>query len=282
MKTAAILYGRNDGYKEDDRVVICLTSFLETFDEVWYIDWNSDEEKGSLLWQIEDRLPKTGRLKHIVIPPSIVKQITPSDASLVNGLIPPNMVFRRTTADWVVNSTLDIIAPNKDIFTKFLLKANKETFYTLSRRDIEYEDVIKNGIEDWRLFRNILDKTTKERRFPAKVTPNDNYSIINCCGDFQLASNDVWNKIKGYEEQMCYACFPDTNVQKKAVLNGFGLEAVFDIPLYHMSHTGMSNDGTSPSKQKYNDPYEWVEWFEESRNTSYWGLSNADIEIETF
>ena len=81
---------------------------------------------------------------------------------------------------------------------------------------------------------------------------------------------------------MYYACYPDTNIQKKAVLNGFGLEAVFNVPLYHMSHTGMGNDGTSPSKQKYNDPYEWVEWFEESKNSSYWGLANADIEIETF
>ena len=92
----------------------------------------------------------------------------------------------------------------------------------------------------------------------------------------------MWNKIKGYEEQMFYACYPDTNIQKKAVLEGFGLEAVYHVPLYHMSHTGMSNDGSSPSKQKYNDPYEWVEWFEETRNTSSWGLGNTNIEIETF
>jgi len=282
MKTAAILYGRNDDYKEDDRAVICITSLLETFDEVWYIDWNSPEERGSLLWQIEDRLPKTGRLKHIVIPPSVVKQLTPADASVGGSVLPNNIGVRRCDADWIVVTTMDIIAPNKEIFNNFLKSADKNTFYTLSRRDIEYGDVIKNGLDDWRLFRNILDKTSEERRFTAKVTPNDNYSLINCCGDFQLASKEVWRKIKGYEEQMYYACYPDTNIQKKAVLNGFGLEAVFNVPLYHMSHTGMGNDGTSPSKQKYNDPYEWVEWFEESKNSSYWGLANADIEIETF
>lgn len=282
MKTAAILYGRNDDYKEDDRAVICITSLLETFDEVWYIDWNSPEERGSLLWQIEDRLPKTGRLKHIVIPPSVVKQLTPADASVGGSVLPNNIGVRRCDADWIVVTTMDIIAPNKEIFNNFLKSADKNTFYTLSRRDIEYGDVIKNGLDDWRLFRNILDKTSEERRFTAKVTPNDNYSLINCCGDFQLASKEVWRKIKGYEEQMYYACYPDTNIQKKAVLNGFGLEAVFNVPLYHMSHTGMGNDGTSPSKQKYNDPYEWVEWFEESKNSTYWGLANADIEIETF
>ena len=282
MKTAAILYCRNDQYKENERAAICINSMLETFDEVWYVDWNSPESKGSLLWQIEDKILKTGRLKHIVIPPSIASQLTPPDASVVNAILPPNMVFRRTDADWVVNTTIDIIAPKKEIFQSFLNQADPNTFYTLSRRDIEYQDVINFGEEKWREYRDILDKTTKERRLYAKVTPNDDYSIINCCGDFQLASRNVWNTIKGYEEQMHYACFLDTNVQKKAVLNGFNLEAIYDIPLYHMSHTGMGNDGSSPSKQKYNDAWDWVEYFKTSKNDDNWGLKGVDIEYEVF
>ena len=79
---------------------------------------------------------------------------------------------------------------------------------------------------------------------------------------------------------MIYACYPDTNVQKKAVLNGFGLEAIYHVPLYHMSHTGMGNDGTSPSKQKYNDPWKWVEYFQESENDENWGFSDIEIEYE--
>jgi hypothetical protein len=35
---------------------------------------------------------------------------------------------------------------------------------------------------------------------------------------------------------MLYSCFVDTNVQKKAVLYGFDLVPVYDVPLYHMSH----------------------------------------------
>jgi hypothetical protein len=79
---------------------------------------------------------------------------------------------------------------------------------------------------------------------------------------------------------MAYACFQDTNVQKKAVLNGFGLQAIYDVPLYHMSHTGMGNDGSSPSKQHYNDPWDWVEWFEETQNDENWGFGNIEIEYE--
>jgi hypothetical protein len=281
MKTAVIIYSRNDGYKEDDRVVTCINSMVETFDEVWYVDWNSPEDKGSLLWKLEDRIIKQGKIKHIIIPPSIASQLTPSDASVVNGLIPPNLVVRRTDADWIVNTTIDIIAPKREIFEAFLAKADKNTFYTLSRRDIEIEDVANFGFDKWKEYRDILDQTTEERRFYAQVTPNDRYSIINCCGDFQLASKHVWNTIKGYEENMYYACFPDTNIQKKAVLNGFNLEAIYDIPLYHMSHLGMGNDGSSPSKQKYNDPWKWVEYFNESENTENWGLNGVEIEYET-
>jgi hypothetical protein len=280
MKTAVIIYSRNDGYKEDDRVVTCINSMVETFDEVWYVDWNSPEDKGSLLWKLEDRIIKQGKIKHIIIPPSIASQLTPSDASVVNGLIPPNLVVRRTEADWIVNTTIDIIAPKREIFEAFLAKADKNTFYTLSRRDIEIEDVANFGFDKWKEYRDILDQTTEERRFYAQVTPNDRYSIINCCGDFQLASKHVWNTIKGYEENMYYACFPDTNIQKKAVLNGFNLEAIYDIPLYHMSHLGMGNDGSSPSKQKYNDPWKWVEYFNESENTENWGLNGVEIEYE--
>lgn len=280
MKTAAIVYSRNDGYKEDERVIVCLNSMIETFDEVWYIDWNSPEDKGSLLWKIEDKLIKQGKIKHVIIPPSIASQLTPKDASVVNSLIPPNLVFRRTDADWIVNTTMDIIAPKKETFVNFLSKANKDTFYTLSRRDIEIEQLDKFGFDKWREYRDFLDQNTQERRLIARVTPSDDYSIINCCGDFQLASREVWNNIKGYEEKMYYACFPDTNVQKKAVLNGYGLEAIYDIPLYHMSHLGMGNDGSSPSKQRYNDPYKWVEFFEESQNDDNWGLNNVNIEYE--
>ena len=279
MKTAAIVYGRNDGYKENERAIICLNSMIETFDEVWYIDWNSPEDKGSLLWKLENKLVKQGKLKHVVIPPSIVKQLAP-EGSVVNSLIPPNLVFRRTDADWIVSTTMDIIAPKKETFENFLKTADTNTFYTIERRDIEYSDVEAFGFDNWREYRDHLDATTQPRYWRAQVTPNDKYSLINCCGDFQLASRYIWNTVKGFEEQMIYACYPDTNVQKKAVLNGFGLEAVFSIPLYHMSHAGMENDGSSPSKQRYNDPWEWVEFFEESQNDEDWGLEGVEIEYE--
>lgn len=281
-KTAILLGCRNDGYKEDDRIVTCLVSMLDSFDEVWFCDWNSPKEKGPLLWKLEDQIPKTGKLRHFIISEEIVEQLTGHipNVSPFNGGLVQNIMLRRCEADWIVSSTIDIIPPNPKKLNDFISKADKNTFYTISRRDVNYSDLEAIGFKNWRQFRDKLDIESKPRYLPAKVTPNDNYSLINCCGDFQLAHRDIWYKIKGFEEQMIYSCFNDTNIQKKAKLNNYNLRAYFDLPLYHLSHTGMGNDGTSPSKQHYNDAGKWIEHFQQSENDDNWGLGDTEIEFE--
>jgi len=291
-KTAAIIFGRNDGYKEKERFAIHLTTMLEAFDEVIYVDWNSPTH--SFLYEVLDMIPKTGRLKHFAIPPEYAYLMAASDdkAQVCNTVLSFNLGIRRTDAEWIVLATTDIIPPTKEALNDFISNpnTNKNTMYTFSRRDIEYDDVIKN-LDNLDEYRKHLDQTTKQRHFPTRVTPSDDYSIFNCCGDFQLATKNLWWKIRGYEEQMLYACFVDTNAQKKAVLYGFDLTPIYHVPLYHMSHKGMTNDGASPSKQYYNDSMEWVEYFNKytihdhimfSRNTDTWGYSDTEIEFEIF
>ena len=282
MKTAALLYVRNDGYKENERVIACLSSMLDTFDEVILLDWNSPEDKKPLLWEIKDKLPQTGRLKHYIIPPSAANALTyeDPDAQVCTQVISTNLMLRRCDADWIVATTIDILAPKREKLLEFLSNADPKTFYTVSRRDFEINDLEQFGFDKWKEYRDHLDTVSQPRYFPAKVTPNDNYSIINCCGDFQMAHKSVWEGIKGYEEEMIYACFQDTNIQKKAVVYGYDLQAIYDLPLYHLSHTGMGNDGSSPSKQHYNSPWDWIEFFNESQNDENWGLANTEVEFE--
>ena len=283
-KTAILLGCRNDGYKENERIVTCLTSMIETFDEVWFCDWNTPIGKKPLLWELKDQIPQTGKIRHFIIEEHIAKILSNfnPNVSPFNGVISQNLMLRRCTADWIVCSTMDIIAPKKEYLEPFLSKANKNTFYSISRRDVEYKDLETIGFDKWRELREKLDIESQPRYTPAKVTPNDEYSLINCCGDFQLAHKDIWYNIKGFEEKMIYSCFNDTNIQKKSVLNGYNLEAYFDLPIYHLSHTGMGNDGSSPSKQHYNDAWEWVEYFTQSKNENNWGLSDVEIEYEIF
>jgi hypothetical protein len=288
-KTAVVIFGRNDGYKEKERFAIHLTTMLETFDEVIYVDWNSPNH--SFLYEVMDMIPHTGRLKHYAIPPEYATMMAMNDerAQVCNTVLAFNLGMRRTDAEWIILATTDIIPPTKEALNEFISKSNKNAMYTFSRRDIEYDDVIAN-LDNLDEYRKHLDQTTEPRIFPAQVTPNDRWSIFNCCGDFQLATKNLWYKIRGYEEPMLYACFVDTNAQKKATLYGFELIPIYDVPLYHMSHKGMSNDGSSPSKQFYNDAWDWVETFDKyldhdhimySRNADTWGFSNIEIEHET-
>jgi len=284
METKAVVLGcRNDGYKEDERVVACLNSMIDTFDEVWFCDWNSPAENGPLLWKLKDQITQAGKVRHFVINENAAKILTNYNdkVSPYAFILAQNLMIRRCNADWITSTAMDIVAPSKENLDAFISKANKNTFYSVSRRDVEYSE-LENRNFDWKLFRNEMDKTSEPRIFPARVCPNDDYSLINCCGDFQTASKEIWHKIKGFEEQMLYACYGDTNVQKKAVLNGFNLEAYYDLPLYHLSHRGMGNDGSSPSKQYYNDVWDWVEWFDESQNSESWGFGDIEIEFEIF
>ena len=293
MKVGVVVVNRNDGYKDFERGLIHFKSMINTFDEINYIDWNSPE--GSFLWEVQDKLPETGKIKHFIIPPDIVEMLIPSDGQKCNEGLSRNIGIRRSDADWIVSTNIDIIPPKREDLLKLIEGLDKNTFYTVSRREAPKEVVYKHGHENWEALREELYNTVPERHFPARVTPSDEYSIINCCGDFQLAHRDVWNKVKGFEEQMYHACFVDTNVQKKAILNDFKLEAIYQPPLFHMEHgayytkedgtrvADKENKGAFQGDQKaYNNVYKWVDEFVETKNDNDWGLGNVSIEFETF
>jgi len=290
MKIASVVVNRNDGYKDFERGLIHFKSMVKSFDEVNYVDWNSPN--GSFIWEIEDKLPKKGKIKHYCIPSNVVSQIIfDANAQKCNESLSRNIAIRRSDADWIVSTNLDVIPPTKQELKRLIKKLDKNTFYTISRREAP-KDIIYNSKTENKLRENLSN--IPARHFPAKVTPNDNYSLINCCGDFQIAHRDVWNKIKGFEEEMIYACFVDTNVQKKAVLNDYNLEVLYEPALYHMEHGAYFTkaDGTRVQDEEntgaykgetnaYNDAFKWVENFQSTKNMDNWGLRDVDIEVET-
>ena len=89
---------------------------------------------------------------------------------------------------------------------------------------------------------------------------------------------------------MIYNCFVDTNIQKKAVLYGYKLQAIFDIPMYHMSHqnqlpqggntTNLHKNAEKIGPPVYNNAWDWVEFFTESQNEDNWGFEDTEIEYE--
>ena len=182
MKIASVVVNRNDGYKDFERGLIHFKSMIRAFDEVNYVDWNSPN--GSFIWEIEDKLPKKGKIKHYCIPSNVVSQIIfDANAQKCNESLSRNIAIRRSDADWIVSTNLDVIPPTKQELKRLIKKLDKNTFYTISRREAP-KDIIYNSKTENRLRENLAN--IPARHFPAKVTPNDNYSLIKNSMDLSL------------------------------------------------------------------------------------------------
>ena len=288
MKISAVIVSRNDNYGGhlNERATYCLNSAIETYDEVFYVDWNSPTH--SLLYDIKDNLITKGNLKHIVITPEVAKTLTNNDphAQICCEVLARNIGLRRAVGDWVVSTNIDIIAPKREELESTLNNLNKDTFYTISRRHTDWDQIKRfHGgemkFDEWNSLRDHLIENSKERHFDEKTVSGDDYSIINCCGDFQIAPRHVWDEIRGMEEDLIYSLYADTNVQKKAVMHGFELKALYNPALFHIEHGKGGGGFLDGINKKTNDPHRAISNQFKTYNTEDWGFNNIEIEYET-
>ena len=289
MKLSAVVVARNDNYGGDlnDRATYCLNSLIDTFDEVILVDWNSPDNH-PLLWDIEKNIQGKGNLKHIVVTPEIASMLTNNDphAQVCNEVLGRNIGIRRASGDYIVSTNIDVIAPRRDQLENAIKNdLNDNTFYTISRRHTEWKDIEafhggERKYNDWRELREHLIKNSEERKYEEAVVEGDNYSIINCCGDFQLAHKNVWNEIRGFEEELIYVLYSDTNVQKKALKHGFELKAIYSPALFHIYHGKGGGGFLDGINRKVNDMYRAVTAQEKTENADTWGFEPIEIEYE--
>jgi len=292
MKISAVIVSRNDGYGGhlNERATYCFNSAIDTYDEVIYVDWNS--ETHSLLYDIKDNIQFKGNFKHIVITPEVASLLTNHDphAQKCCEVLGRNIGIRRATGDYIVSTNIDIIQPKREDIETFIKNNDDNTFITLSRREITW-DIIKEfhggelKYDQWSELRDYIYVNSEERKDEEKVMAGDDYSIINCCGDFQLAPKHVWDGIRGFEEELIYPLFADTNVQKKAMMHGFGLKAIYNPPMFHINHgsKGWGGGGIADGiNKKTNDHYRAILYQQETENSESWGFGNTEIEFEVF
>jgi hypothetical protein len=291
MKISAIIISRNDNYGGylNERATYAINSAINTYDEVIYVDWNSPTH--SLLWDIKDNLQLKGNLKHFVIPPDAAKVLTNYNehAQLCCEVLARNIGIRRTIGDYIISTNIDIIHPKREDIESIINNSDNNTMFTLSRREVTW-DIIKEfhggeiKFQEWNKLRDYIYINSEERVQNEATVSGDNYSIINCCGDFQLAPKHIWNEIKGFEEELIYPLYADTNVQKKSVKHGFNLKAIFNPPMFHINHgsKGWGGGGFAEGiNKKANDIHQAVTFQEQTKNPSTWGFSNIEIEYET-
>lgn len=290
MKLSVVITSRNDNYGGNlmERATYCLNSMIDTFDEVWYVDWNSPVEVGSLLNAIKPNLQLRGNLNHIVVTPETAQALTNNDPHMqvCCEVLGRNLGIRRATGDIIVSSNIDIIAPNRRELFETIYGLDKDTFYTISRRPTDWEQIKKfhGGELKFNEFYQLaehLRTNSEERHYKESVVQGEDYSIINCCGDFQLAHSHVWEKIRGFEEELIYSLYTDTNIQKKAVMHGFGLKALYSPALFHINHGKGGGGFLDGINKKVNDMYRAIVYQHETQNPETWGFSNIEVEYET-
>ena len=290
MKISSVIVSRNDNYGDylNERATYALNSAIHTYDEVIYVDWNSPTH--SLLYDIKDNLQLKGNLKHFVITPEIASILTNNDpqAQKCCEVLGRNIGIKRAEGDWIVSTNIDVIHPKREDVENIIKINGNNNMITLSRREVTW-DIIKEfhggelKYQDWELLRNHISTNSEKREVYEKIVSGDDYSLINCCGDFQFAPKHIWNDIKGFEEELIYALFSDTNVQKKASMHGYGLKAIFEPPMFHINHgsKGWGGGGIADGiNKKSNDQYRAVVHQQLTENTDSWGFGETEIEFE--
>jgi hypothetical protein len=288
MKLSAVIVSRNDNYGGNllERSTYCFNSMIDTFDEVFYIDWNSPN--GSLLNEVKHNVQFKGNFHHIVITPENASILTNNDpeAQKCCEVLGRNIGLRRASGDWLVSTNIDIIAPDRSELEKTLSNLDTSTFYTISRRHIDLKmikEVHKTEellYEKWREVRDFYIKSSEERHYEEKTVSGDDYSLVNCCGDFQIAHRSVWNTVRGMEEDLIYALYADTNVQKKAVMHGFQLKALYSPALFHIDHGKGGGGFLTGVNRRPNDIHRAISYQFKTENSESWGFSDIDIEQE--
>jgi|TARA_B100002019_G_scaffold293524_1_gene321931 hypothetical protein len=254
MTISAIICGRNDNYGGHliERATYSINSLLETFDEVVYVDWNTEHGKKILTDELE--IKDRSKLKVITITPDKVKELTNGEKiQPMCEVLSRNIGIRNTTGDIIVSTNIDIIAPPRNQLDLVVSNLKPMELLTITRKDIELSDMNKafNTIP----FRNermsllfgvdsIHNKLmspylemTKEiiDKFPEK-NHHTLASIICGCGDFQIAHKETWYKIKGFEESMKKRQYSDTTVQYKVIMENGIVRASNFPPIYHLEH----------------------------------------------
>ena len=281
-KIGVILYGKNDNYtvNYNKKVIFSINSFLEEFDEVVYVDWNSPKQ--SLIYELADFIPKTGKIHHIVVDAPSLNEIALSSpcpkeiiVSTISGPLAVNIGLRRAKSDWIVISNPDIIGTKPD-----LSKLDDNTLYTTSRR---YVPQLIWGdytlLESSKLKTFLIENRDNFRRAPDSVSEDgqpiwydkgDVWSMVVSCGDYQIARKSLWHNIKGYEEKFYLRTYTDTNVMKKSVLIG-GHVGKIDIPAFHL------DEERDSSKDVHNSYDECVYNFTQTYNSDDWGASAVPL-----
>lgn len=183
-----------------------------------------------------------------------------------------NVGIRRTENEIIISTNIDIISTPLDFS-----QLDIGSFYTVPRRDVE--ESFHLSFNDYNsLYSHLIsnkDSFTAKERISSS---DDEWSLINCCGDYQIGHKDTWLKMKGFEESVLFGCGIDTNVMKKASFYS-GIK-VLDHYIFHLNHGKNAERDEDESVPPMSDQKTIIKNFTESTNPDNWGMFHEDLPIE--
>jgi hypothetical protein len=245
---------------------------IEHHDEVIFVDWKTKNGEG-VISNIKNNLPHTKKLKYIQVPKELLLEKYPhlANYTMIES-ISRNIALRRTQNDYVISTNIDIVTTPLD---DSVLKEN--VFYTVPRRDVE--ESLHLSFNDYESLYNHLSTNRDSFRDKERIeSDTDKWSLINCCGDYQIGHKNVWNQMKGFEESVLFGCGIDTNVMKKASF--YSDIQVLDHYIFHLNHGKTGDRDEDESVPPMSDQNSIIRDFTETTNSDNWGMYNENLPIE--
>ena len=254
MLLTAVVCGRNDNYGGHllESAAYALNSMLKSFDEVIFVDWNTEEGKPVVTDSLV--LENRQKLRTFEVRPSKVKEILgDKPAQPMCEVLARNIGIRRAKGDIVVSTNIDIIVPPREQLELLFSKLRKGDLITMAKQDVELEELRKGFGEKidvqeylpllfgvWPLQKRLMQPHTMVNKAVLEKYPERAYhtisSLICACGDFQAAHKETWHAIKGFEEDMTKRLYNDTTVQYQVIMSGGSVYASNFPPVYHIEH----------------------------------------------
>jgi hypothetical protein len=275
MKSSIVVLAKNDNYGNNltHRAKMSINSMVENFDEVIVVDWKT-RNRNTLLSTIIDDVPHLGKIKSIEVSNKLLREKYPNLYQWnILEAIGRNIGIRRATGDWVASSNIDIVTTPLDIS-----QLNISEFYTTSRKDIE--ENFHLGQMDYEVLKNHLWEN--QNNYPGKPqidSPTDKWSLVVCCGDFQIGYRDIWHKIKGFEESVLYGCGIDTNIMKKA--SSYAQLKILPYNVFHLNHGKVGERFDGEVTPPMSNQHTIIQDFDQTTNGENWGLAEEELIIET-
>jgi len=275
VKTTAILTSKNDNYGGNlhHRATMCLTSLIEHHDEVIFVDWKT-KDGNSIINNIKHNLPHQKKLKSIQVPKEFLQVKYPhiSNYSMIES-IGRNVGIRRAEGEYIISTNIDIISTPLNYSL-----LDESTFYTVPRRDID--EGFHLGFNSFKeLYKSIWNNKDLYQQKQKIESSTDIWSLILCCGDYQIGHRNVWGKMKGFEESILFGCGIDTNVMKKASFHS-NIKILDEHYIFHLNHGKSSNRDDDEEIAPMSNQENIIQKFTITENSDNWGMFNEDLPIE--